>query len=65
MGFVQWVIALAVLASVILGGTRFYQVAYQQIKLQQQRQAYAQLLVEQYRLQLQLQQHRQFLRHYE
>ena len=64
MGFFQWVIAFAVLASVILGGTRFYQVAHQQITLQQERQAYAQLLVERYRLQLQLQQHRQFLMHY-
>jgi|GEM_PF-5310440 len=61
MAIFQWVIALAVLAVAVIGGTQFYHAIQQQMHQQQQIAADKQLLIERHRLQHQLQRHRQFL----
>ncbi|RUO49479.1 hypothetical protein [Pseudidiomarina donghaiensis] len=64
MAFFQWVIAVSVLATVVIGGARFFHVTQQQIQQQQQSAADKQRLIERYRLQHQLQRHRHFLMMY-
>lgn len=65
MVFIQWVIALAVLAAVMTGGAQLYRVTEHQMTQQQERSANTQQLVERYQLQQQLQRHRQFLLRYQ
>lgn len=64
MSFIHWVIALAVAATAIVGGTAYYQASAQQLKQHAQSNAARQQSIERYRLQQQLQRHREFLIHY-